>query len=431
MKKNIYKIRLFISFISLFISTIAVLGLFYWVKVLDVQFSALLQRVVVDFSILALILFVLLILITFIFGRLYCSLICPFGIAQEIVNLIFSKFQKKKKGDFYKNLSFKYFIAFFALGSLIGGSALIIRYIDPYTIFSSMVSLSLFGIIFSLFVFVLVFFKNRFFCSNICPVGAILGLISRISIFKMIPNKDKCVSCSLCAKNCPQGCIDYKNKTIDNERCIKCFKCINVCKKDAINYTIQPKAEIKFMPARRNLIKTVSLFALLALGYKTGVELSKNIAKKIKNIILPPGAQNEQYMINKCLNCNLCINNCPNKILSKANNDFKAVHIDYSKGEKYCKYDCIECSRVCPSGAIKKLSLKEKQNTRIAMAVINQSNCTQCTRCLDVCPKQAIQKDNEGKIVIDASKCIGCGKCATYCYNNAIEIFSINEQKLL
>lgn len=426
--KKLYKIRLSLAILSLVLSISAVLGIFYKIKILDFQFVPLLQRIFVDFSVLALLLFVGLIIATFIFGRFYCSLICPFGIAQEVAALIYGKF--KKKNNFYKNQSCKYFICAVVFGCLIGGSAIIARYIDPYTIFASFVSLSIFGIIFSLLIFALVFFKNRYFCSNICPVGAVLGLISKISVFKIHQN-DSCKSCSLCAKSCPAGCIDYKNKTVDNERCIKCFKCIDVCAKNAICYGRKEKSKLNFSPSRRNIIKTASLIALLGLGYKAGLEFSKNIAKKIKDIILPPGAKDVQHMANKCLNCNLCINNCPNKILSKANKDFCAVHIDLTKGEKYCKYDCIECSRVCPSGAIEKIALEEKQNTRIAMANIDNEACIKCFRCIYECPKGAISKNKNGEIVLNAAKCIGCGKCAACCPIDAIKIFSINEQKLI
>ncbi len=442
--KNFYKIRLVLAFISLTLSILAILGIFYGIKILDFQFTPLMQKVFFDFSIIALVLFCGLILITFLFGRSYCSLVCPFGILQEIVmlikNLVKNKFKKKNKlRGFYKNKSFKYFITALSLGCLIGGSALIIRYLDPYTIFSSFVSLSLFGIIFTIFVIVLVLFKDRYFCSNICPIGAILGLISKFSIFKINQNKEKCVSCSLCAKNCPVGCIDYENKKIDNERCIKCFKCADICTKGAIEYkstiskTKESNANIsseKPCLSRRKVIKAVSLAGVLALGYKIGIEFSKNVANKIKNIILPPGAQNAQYMANKCLNCNLCINACPNKILVKADSDFNAVHIDYSKGYKYCDYNCNICSQICPSGAIKKISLKDKQNTRIAMAGIIEQNCVKCMRCTDSCPNNAISFVND-KITIDNTKCIGCGRCASYCYYDALKIYPIKEQNLI
>lgn len=163
---------------------------------------------------------------------------------------------------------------------------------------------------------------------------------------------------------------------------------------------------------------------------KTGVEIGKNFAKKIRDIILPPGAVDTNHMANKCLNCNLCIENCSNKILVKANSDFPAVHIDYSKGAGYCKYECNKCSAVCPSGAIKRITLEEKQKTRIAMAMIEEDKCTKCGVCIDNCPTGAISRFND-KIIIDGTKCIGCGKCASVCRFGAMKIYAVNEQKII
>ncbi len=135
-------------------------------------------------------------------------------------------------------------------------------------------------------------------------------------------------------------------------------------------------------------------------------------------------------MANKCLNCNLCIENCPNKILSKADDKFSTVHIDYSKGKGYCEYNCNKCGLACPSDAIKRLTLEEKQNTRIAMAMVGD-NCTGCSNCFDICPKGAIKPDNNGRAVVEGAKCIGCGKCATVCKTQAINIFAVNEQSTI
>ncbi len=421
--KKLYSIRLIIAGIILFAAVLAVMGI-YPFKFLNLEFTPVFQRTLIGFSVTALVLFLSVVAAAFIFGRIYCSTICPFGILQEFADLVFSKISKRKNTA-QKNYGFKYIVSAVTFGTLIGGTALLIRYIDPYTIFGSFISLSIFGIIMALAILALVFFKNRFFCTNICPVGAVLGLISKFSLNKIYIKKDSCVSCGLCAKSCPSGCIDFKEKTVDNETCIKCFRCLKECKKDALSYGAAP---VKFNPKRRDFIWAASALIILGGAVKGGMEISKNFIRKIKDIILPPGAKDINRMANTCLNCNLCIQNCPNKILVRANNTFPAVHIDYNKGEGHCKFDCIECSKACPSGAIAKISLDEKQNTRIAMASINEENCTQCGICISDCPKGAISK-LEGKTVIDGSKCIGCGKCKQSCRFNAIEIYSINEQR--
>ena len=424
MRCNLYKIRLFLAIIVLILSVTAVLGIFYPVKFLDIEFTALLQRTIINYSSAAVVLFVLVLLLTVLFGRIYCSVLCPFGILQEI----FAFLRGKRKNTKHRNYGFKYLIAAVVFGCMIGGSALLIRYIDPYTIFANAISVSIFGIIFTAVVLILVLLKNRFFCTNVCPVGTILGLISKLSVNKINMDKDACVSCGMCANSCPSGCIDYNEKTVDNEMCVKCFKCISVCPKNAMKYG---KQKIEFNFKRRRLIWELGALAVLAAGYSAGVNFTKNIAKKVKDIILPAGAVNANRMANKCLNCNLCINNCTNKILVKADDKFNAVHIDYKKGLGYCEYNCNKCSEVCPSGAIKKQSLEQKQNTRIAMAVVNEYECIECKMCMEVCPKNAIYVSDNGKTKVDGSKCIGCGRCAAVCPSFAIKIYGVKEQTVI
>lgn len=419
-RNKFYVIRLTLAGIVGLMTILAILGI-YPVKIMDLQVTAVLQRMIFDFSWIAAVVVVGILLLTLLFGRFYCSTICPFGILQEYTALLL-----KKKGSVQKNLPIKYFITALTFGTLIGGSALLVRYLDPYTMFGSAVSLSVVGLIFTFAVLVLVFFKNRYFCTNICPVGTVLGLISKTSINKIYIDNEKCVSCGLCTKSCPSGCIDHKEKTVDNETCVKCLKCLGECRKGAIKFGMQP---VKFSPKRRELIIATTALVVLGGAVKTGIEISKNFAKKIRDIILPAGAVDANRMANKCLNCNLCIENCPNKILAKADKNFPAVHIDYSKGEGYCKYDCHKCSEVCPSGAIKRISLEEKQNTRIGMAAFNLEICTRCGLCAKICPIGAISCDEKGEPVIDGSKCIGCGKCAKSCPSDAIEIFGVNEQR--
>lgn len=421
--KNIYKIRLLIATVIFILAILAAVGVFYPVKIFNIQFLPLFQRVIVDFSIISIGLLLGIILLTIFFGRLYCSILCPFGIMQEIFALIF-----KKKNKVQKNRPIKYFILAVTFGALIAGCAKLIRYFDPYTNFCSLASLSVIGITLSIIVLILVLFKNRYFCTNICPIGAILGLLSKISINKIYIDKNLCVNCSKCASICPSGCIDFKNGIIDNEICTKCLKCLSVCPKNAVKYGIKQDNKEKFNPKRRDFILFGAIGLVFLSTIKTTLILKDKAIKKFKEIILPAGAVDSERFLDKCLNCNLCVQNCPNKIIKKANDEYNAVHIDYTNG--YCKKDCNVCSCVCPSGAIKKISLEEKQKTRIAMASIDYEKCKNCSICVYECPYGAIEKiDN--KIIINAKKCVGCGKCKQKCRQNAIEIFAIKEQIII
>ncbi len=424
--KKVYKTRLIIAIVVLFLTILGIYGVFYSVTIFDIQILPLVQRVIIDFSILALSLLTGIIILTVLFGRIYCSLLCPLGIIQELAGMFF--FRGKRKNKYTKNYPIKYFILAISLGILFGGSAIFIRYIEPYTYFGSAFTFSIVGIIALLGIIILTFFKNSFFCTNICPAGTILGLISKFSRNKIYIEKEKCVSCGNCESICPAGCIDSKNKTVNNETCIKCLKCIEICPQGGIKYGKEPKEQIKFSIQRRKIIISTAVLAVFGSMIKTGIIIKNKIGEKYRDIILPPGAESEERLINTCYNCNLCVENCPTKIIVKANNNFPTIHIDYKNGS--CDKDCNKCSQVCPTGAIKRLSIEEKQKTRIAMAMIKKENCIECGLCQTSCPYGAIIITKEG-ISINAEKCIGCGVCKQACNSDAIEIYAVKKQSII
>ena len=435
-KKSLYRIRLTIALVILLCAIAGITGVFYPVRIFDIQFMPLLQRVIANFSITALVLFLIICAVTFLYGRIYCSLICPFGILQEIIGSLkkfLTKMHSLEKWHLYStgiilNSSVKYFISAILWGIFFGGTAIAVRYLDPYTVFGSAFTLTTCGIIVFLLVIIAVICKDRYFCTNICPAGTILGLISKISLNKIYINKEECISCGMCEKNCPSECINSKEKTVDNEACIKCLKCLEVCPKGRINFGKIPE-KIKFNFKRRRIIIASAAILLFGGMVNAGTILKDRLVEKLKDVILPAGAGDKERFFNKCLNCNLCVENCPQKILVKSDNEYGAVHIDYSKGS--CDYNCHKCSEVCPSGAIKKISLEEKQKTRIAMAMINGDKCAKCGQCYEVCPVHAIIKTDDNTSLLNASKCIGCGNCKKACHFGAIEIFTIKEQKTL
>lgn len=420
----LYKIRLIGVVVIAVLLVGGMTGAFYPVKVFDVQFSAAFQRNLTAFSWGAASVPAGVLIVTAVFGRVYCSTVCPSGLFQELLTVVFRRKQKPQK-----NRALKYFIAAAAFGSAIGGSALILRRIDPYAPFVSAASGAAFGLAFLAVLTVPVWFKGRWFCTNLCPVGAVLGLISKHARNKIAVDADKCVSCGLCAEKCPAGCIDFKSKTVDNEMCVKCFKCLNVCRRKAVRYGKTAKENAPTDPERRKMLQIGAAAALFAAMTGGGAALGRKAFAKAKSVLLPAGAKNAQRLANRCLNCNLCVQNCPMKILKKADGVFPAVHLDLSKG--FCAFDCHKCGDVCPSGAIERLPLPVKQRTQIGVARADEDACVRCGLCATKCPRQIIERADGEPPRISADECVGCGACQNACPVQAITIEPVFEQRIL
>ena len=215
-------------------------------------------------------------LLTFIFGRLYCSTICPLGVFQDLIIRLSKNKLRQHKHRMHKKAhnTLRYIILITTILSLILGSSVIALWLDPYSIFGRLVSNLLSPIItiinnvlahfssasgsyaFShqdihwgntitisssvLFLAIIIYLNikhQRLWCNTLCPVGTFLGLISKHAWLKVKINQQACISCNACARNCKSNCIDEKNKyQIDYSRCVMCFDCINSCKAKAISF---------------------------------------------------------------------------------------------------------------------------------------------------------------------------------------------------
>lgn len=426
--KTLRYIRNFLAVVMACLAVAAFTGKFYPVKIFDVQFTALAQRVIVDASVFACVAAGIVLIATLLFGRVYCSVFCPLGLFQDALMLIF-----RRKVPAQKNRPYKYVLALISFGAMIGGTAFAVRCIDPYTMSGSAASGAISGIVFCAAVALLTFCKGRAFCANVCPVGAVLGLLSERAPCKMRIDGEKCVSCGLCASKCPTGSIDFKNKTVNNETCVRCFKCTGACRRHGISFgfgkTASSPAPVD--ASKRKLIAgAIGVAAVAALAVKSGAVLGKSIARKVKNVLVPAGAQGAGVLAARCLNCNLCVQNCPMKILKKANADYPAVHLDYSDNG-FCGFECDKCAQICPSGAIRRLTLAEKQRTQIGLADVDTDVCVQCGLCVMKCPREAITKEYGDFPRFDAEKCIGCGACQAACPVKAIAVKPLEAHKSL
>ncbi len=333
-------------------------------------------------------------------------------------------FLYKRKYSFKPRYFVKYFIAAIVLGSILGKTVIVARLIDPYTIFASAMKLSCLGLVFLCGIAILTWFFGRFFCSNICPVGTILGLLSKNCTFKLSIDENKCKNCGMCEKACSTCSIDTKKHFIDNETCVRCLKCVSTCSQDAISF--KKNIVTEFVKTRRSFILCTSVAVAFIGALKFGINFANEKLKKVFGVILPPGAGSEKEFFHKCLNCNLCVQVCPSKVIKPADEHFGVVHIDYEGN--FCEFGCNKCSKICPTNAIADLSLEEKQSTQIAYAEIDNNFCVFCHKCIHHCPARAIFQDDY-KIFVDKDICIGCGKCVADCRFGAISIHSVAEQR--
>lgn len=388
----------------------------------------------------------ILLLLTFIFGRFYCSILCPFGILQDFIGWITRK-PAKQEANYKKT---RYIIASFVFAALIGGWAIGFRLLEPFTNFGAIAAttftpvytaiynyffpndmliirpitlLSLAtGLIPLILITSLIIWKKRIFCTAICPVGTLLGLCSKNGLLKM-KLSEKCVKCGQCVKVCPAGCITPANNTLDNERCLRCMNCYSACRFGAIEFKKPEAEEKKQLPVnterRRLLAGGVTAAAVLGLG--TGLAGKKQ--KPCTASVFPPGAGSEARFISKCTSCQLCVTNCRGNVLRPAGAAHGAVHLNFDNG--MCEFNCNRCNEVCPTGALMKLSLEEKQRRRIGLAAFNPKLCiavqerVDCGACAEHCPTGALRmKENEFGVRVPylaPELCIGCGNCEFPC----------------
>lgn len=395
-----------------------------------------------SFSAMALAVIAINLLIAYLFGRFYCSVFCPLGIFQDIIGFI-----SRKKGVPSKSfIKVRLAIFGFSFGMVFAGWTLPFMLLEPYSNFGrifGLFSVKTFAagqLIFLAFITALSFFKKRFYCTTICPVGTLLSLAASKSVFKL-EITDKCVRCKTCVNLCPSGCINLQARSIDNSRCVRCMNCLSACPLGAISFSAGGKKELGFNQSRRDLLITGAVGAIsLAAGFAVSKGASgKAIDYAQKTFkILPPGAFDIKAFALKCTSCQLCTANCPEKIIVCAKSGYGPVSLKLSQG--FCRFECSICSTVCPTGALTPIGLKEKQRLKIAKAVFNAKNCLvfqkglKCGRCASACPVGAVALRKTGAPrPVNQNLCIGCGHCAAVCpaQPKAITIEPIEKQVFL
>ena len=217
MKNIAHKLRLTISIIILLLTISSVVYLFFNPTIVA---NLPLKKIAINLGLSMLIFFVL-------FGRLGCSLVCPFGIFQDIISLFTDRMNEKRPRWIGKYIILAISVVLFA--------AAIVKYKVLLGLNLPLILGISAGVLFVI-VGILSAFKDRLFCTHICPCGTFVGLISTISLFKLRIDKEKCMCCGICERGCPSCSIEACEEDIDNETCVKCLKCMSNCPKEAIGF---------------------------------------------------------------------------------------------------------------------------------------------------------------------------------------------------
>lgn len=404
---------------------------------------------------------VFLIALTLIFGRIYCSVICPLGVFQDVVSWMAGKRKKNRFryspalvwlrygvlavfvialvariGSFvallapyssYGRIASNLFAPIYQWGN--NFFAYIAERMDSYSFYTVdiwMKSLSTFVIAAVTFVvlIVLAWRNGRTYCNTICPVGTILGVLARYSFLKPVIDTEKCNGCGLCARNCKASCINSKEHKIDYSRCVACMDCMDKCRQNAITYehkslakeklagnnTVEKSGSSKQVSnARRDFLSVTALFAATSVIKAQEKKVDGGLAaiedKKIPNRstpITPAGSLSIGHLAQHCTGCQLCVSVCPNQVLRPSGDLMKLMQPEISYERGYCRPECTKCSEACPAGAIRPITAADKSAIQIGHAVWIKENCVVLTDSVD------------------------CGNCFRHCPTGAIQMVSVD-----
>ncbi|MBU0482686.1 MAG: 4Fe-4S binding protein [Proteobacteria bacterium] len=276
--------------------------------------------------------------------------------------------------------------------------------------------------------------ERRFFCRNLCPLGAMLAVTARFSLLRGIGGS-KCGKCRNCREVCRMGAIDEERK-ISRSDCNLCLDCVAVCPGRKISFAFAGRSEARtpFNLSRRALVSAIGAGVILPFFLK-GRSMAVN---PDPFLIRPPGALPEDEFLGRCVRCGECMKVCIGNGLQPTffEAGIEGLFSPKLRGRTgYCEFNCTLCGQVCPTGAIRKLALQEKQRTRIGHAWFDKNRCLPyasgipCIVCEEHCPtpekaikfREAVVLDDNGTEVVLKqpylvdSLCIGCGICETKC----------------
>jgi polyferredoxin len=439
-----------------------------------------------------------LVVVTVVLGRVFCGWICPLGTLHNIVGSLKRRHSRKIHAGWHKA---KYYILFMLIASSVFTLQLT-GIMDPISLLIRSFSLSIFPLlnhgirslfdsiydanipgivnlsepvygflkghllsfrepyylqailIGSLFIAILSlnFLERRFWCKYLCPLGALLGLLSRYSLLKREASEG-CTSCGICASHCQGGALPEKNEVWKNTECLACFDCDDICPQKAVNFGLGRKVHPSMDLGRRQVMLSLASGMLTVPLVRSTPFSRTDFSNPV--FLRPPGSLAEREFLKRCVKCGECMKVCLTNGLQPA---FLEAGLEGLWSPRliprigYCEYRCTLCGQVCPTGAIRRLTLEEKMKTRIGLAMIDKGRClphthsTPCIVCEEVCPtspksiwfEEVPVRDRSGREIIvkqphiDLDCCIGCGICEAKCpvgNRPAIYVTNIGESR--
>jgi len=400
-------------------------------------------------------------------GRFFCAYVCPMGASVDFLDFLF--FRKKKRLGLKAEPGFrraKYFLlVIFVVAALTGLSlaflmdpmALLTRFYTffIYPLVLTVINLSLdllrplfqalgwvslshlhyFQSVYYMTAITLLLFGGiialnrlvpRFWCRYLCPLGALLSLISPLGLFKRRVNED-CNECLKCQKTCPMGAVTDDPRGTRLPECIQCRTCAKVCPQNAITFPASLSlggeySKVDF--SRRGFV--YSLAGGLGAGF-LAMQTPFALKQSKHQLIRPPGAIPETEFLRTCIRCGECMKSCLTNTLQPCFWEAGFSGLWTPKMDPRlapCDQNCNVCGKVCPTQAIRSVSLEEKTHAKVGTAVLRKEMCLVwaenkiCLICDEICPYNAIVfRPVEGyrRPVVIASKCNGCGFCEQRC----------------